>query len=125
LDGCKVAIAAGATMVSRWSTAQPKQLTRAFKKALNHKGFSFIEIMSQCPVQTGRYLLGSGSPQFNFQWLKDHCAKEEDPSKWAEVEAQGKIPVGDFLQIEQPEFMEEVARMNQRVKDAQAKGGDR
>lgn len=125
LDGCKVAIAAGATMVSRWSTAHPKQLTRAFKKAFNHKGFSFIEIMSQCPVQTGRYLLGSGSPQFNFQWLKDHCVKEEDPSKWAEVEAQGKIPVGDFLQINQPEFMEEVARMNQRVKEAQAKGGDR
>jgi 2-oxoglutarate ferredoxin oxidoreductase subunit beta len=125
LDGCKVAIAAGATMVSRWSTAHPKPLTRAFKKALKHKGFSFIEIMSQCPVQTGRYLLGSGSPQFNFQWLKDHCVKEEDPSKWAEVEAQGNIPVGDFLQIEQPEFMEEVARMNQRVKEAQAKGGDR
>jgi 2-oxoglutarate ferredoxin oxidoreductase subunit beta len=125
LNGCKVAIAAGATMVSRWSTAQPKPLIKAFKKALNHKGFSFIEIMSQCPVQTGRYLLGSGSPQFNFQWLKDHCVKEEDPSKWAEVEAQGKIPVGDFLQIEQPEFMEEVARMNRRVKEAQAKGGDR
>jgi len=125
LDGCKVAIAAGATMVSRWSTAQPKQLIKTFKKALNHKGFTFIEIMSQCPVQTGRYLLGSGSPQFNFQWLKDHCVKEEDPSKWAEVEAQGKIPVGDFLQIEEPEFMEEIQRMNQRVKEAQAKGGDR
>jgi hypothetical protein len=51
--------------------------------------------------------------------------KEEDPSKWDELEAQGKIPVGDFLQIEQPEFMEEVAKMNRRVKEAQAKGGDR
>ena len=35
--------------------------------------------------------------------------KQEDPSKWAEVEAQGKIPIGDFLQVEKPEFMEEVA----------------
>jgi 2-oxoglutarate ferredoxin oxidoreductase subunit beta len=125
LDGCKIAIAAGATMVSRWSTAQPKPLIRAFKKALNHKGFSFIEVMSQCPVQTGRYLLGSGSPQFNFQWLKDNCVRIDDPSKWGEVEAQGKIPVGDFVQIEKPEFMEEIQRMNQRVKEAQAKGGDR
>ena len=125
LDGCKVAIAAGATMVSRWSTAQPRQLIRAFKNALNHKGFSFIEVMSQCPVQTGRYLLGSGSPQFNFQWLKDNCVKIDDPAKWGEVEAQGKIPVGDFLQVEKPEFMEEIQRMNQRVKEAQAKGGDR
>ncbi|MBA4423026.1 MAG: 2-oxoglutarate synthase [Syntrophus sp. (in: bacteria)] len=125
LDGCKIALAAGATMVSRWSTAHLKPLIKTFKNALNHKGFSYIEIMSQCPVQTGRYLLGSGSPQFNLQWLKDHCVKEEDPSRWLEVESQGKIPVGDFLRIEQPEFMEEVQRMNQRVKEEQGKGGDR
>jgi hypothetical protein len=42
-----------------------------------------------------------------------------------EVEALGKIPVGDFLQIEKPEFMEEVQKMNQKVKEARAKGGDR
>jgi 2-oxoglutarate ferredoxin oxidoreductase subunit beta len=125
IDACKLAIAAGATHVSRWTTAHPKQLVKVFKKAINHKGFSFIDIISQCPVQTGRYLLGSGSPEFNLQWIKDHCVKQEDPSKWAEVEAQGNIPIGDFLEVQQPEFMEEVAKMNQRVKEAQAKGGDR
>jgi 2-oxoglutarate ferredoxin oxidoreductase subunit beta len=125
LDGCRVSIAAGATMVSRWTTAHPKQLIKALKKAINHKGFSYVEIISQCPVQTGRYLLGSGSPQFNLQWIKDHCVKQEDPSKWEEVEAQGNIPIGDFLEVERPEFMEEVAKMNQKVKEAQAKGGDR
>lgn len=125
LDGCRVSMAAGATMVSRWTTAHPKQLIKALKKAINHKGFSYVEIISQCPVQTGRYLLGSGSPQFNLQWIKDHCVKQEDPSKWEEVEAQGNIPIGDFLAVERPEFMEEVAKMNQKVKEAQAKGGDR
>jgi 2-oxoglutarate ferredoxin oxidoreductase subunit beta len=125
LDGCKVAIACGATHVSRWSTAHPKQLIRALKKAINHKGFSYIEVVSQCPVQTGRYLLGSGSPEFNLKWIKDHCVRQEDPAKWAEVEAQGNIPIGDFLEVEQPEFMAEVAKMNQKVKEAQAKGGDR
>ncbi len=126
LDGCKIAVAAGATMVSRGSTPHTRQLTRTFKKALNHKGFSFIEVISQCPVQTGRYILGSGSPQFNLQWLKDNCVAVKDPSRWGEVEAEGKIPVGDLLQIEKPEFMEEVRRMNRKVKDeAEAKGGDR
>jgi hypothetical protein len=34
--------------------------------------------------------------------------------------------VGDLLQIEKPEFMEEVRRMNEKVKEeAEAKGGDR
>jgi 2-oxoglutarate ferredoxin oxidoreductase subunit beta len=126
LDGCKIVVAAGATMVSRWSTIHTKQLTRTFKTALNHKGFSFIEVISQCPVQTGRYILGSGSPQFNLQWLKDNCVPVKDPSRWGEIEAEGKIPVGDLLQIAKPEFMEEVLRMNRKVKDeAQAKGGDR
>jgi 2-oxoglutarate ferredoxin oxidoreductase subunit beta len=112
-------------MVSRWSTAYPKALSRTFKKAINHKGFSFVEVISQCPVQTGRYILGSGAPHFNLQWIKDHCVPVEDPSQIGEVEAQGKIPVGDFLQIEKPEFMEEVQRMNQKVKEAQSKGGER
>ena len=103
----------------------PSSSSRPSRRRLNHKGFSFIEIVSQCPVQTGRYLLGSGSPEFNLKWIKDHCVKQEDPAKWAEVEAQGNIPIGDFLQMEKPEFMEEVAKMNQRVKEAQAKGGDR
>ena len=126
LDGCKVAIAAGATMVSRWSTAHPKQLIRTFKKAMNHKGFSFVEIISQCPVQTGRYMLGSGSPQFNLQWIKDHCVKQSRiPPNGKRSRRRGRSPWGTSCRSEKPEFMEEVQRMNQRVKEAQAKGGDR
>ena len=83
-----------------------------------------MEIISQCPVQTGRYILGSGAPQFNLQWIKDHCVQVEDPSKMEEVEAQGKIPVGDFLRAEKPEFMEEVRRMNEKAKEGRSKGGE-
>ena len=125
LDGCKVALAAGATMVSRWSTAYPKALTRTFKKAINHKGFAFVEVVSQCPVQSGRYILGSGAPQFNLQWIRDHCVPVDDPAKIGEVEAQGKIPLGDFLKIEKPEFIEEVQKMNKKAQADRAKGGDR
>ncbi len=126
LDGCKIAAAAGATFVSRGSTAYPKALTRIFKKAVTHKGFSFVEVVSQCPVQTGRYIHGSGAPQFNLQWLKEHCIPVDEPAKWSEIEDQGKIPLGDIVQVEKPEFMEEVLKMNQRVKEeARAKGGNR
>ncbi|HSR13673.1 MAG TPA: thiamine pyrophosphate-dependent enzyme [Thermodesulfobacteriota bacterium] len=118
LDGCKVAMACGATMVSRWSTAQPKVLTRTFKAAMEHKGFSFIEVISQCPVQTGRYILGSGAPQFNLQWIKEHCVPVDHPSKMEAVEAEGKIPLGDFVKIEKPEYMEEVLKMNKKLKEA-------
>ena len=46
--------AAGATYVARWSTYHVVELTNAMKEALQHKGFSFIEILSQCPTQQRR-----------------------------------------------------------------------
>jgi 2-oxoglutarate ferredoxin oxidoreductase subunit beta len=46
--------AAGATYVAKWSTYHVVELTNAMKEALQHKGFSFIEILSQCPTQQRR-----------------------------------------------------------------------
>jgi hypothetical protein len=57
--------------------------------------------------------------------LKDNCVPVDDPAKWAEVEAEGKIPLGEVLKIDKPEYMEEVQKMNQQVREARAKGGDR
>ncbi len=41
-DVCELAKAAGASHVERWSTAKPVQCKQAFKRALQHKGFSLI-----------------------------------------------------------------------------------
>jgi len=46
--------AAGATYVARWTTYHVVELTRSIKEALMHKGFSFIEVLSQCPTQQRR-----------------------------------------------------------------------
>lgn len=46
--------AAGATYVAKWSTYHVMELTNAMKEALQHKGFAFIEILSQCPTQQRR-----------------------------------------------------------------------
>ena len=46
--------AAGATYVSKWSTYHVIELTNAIKEAIQHKGFSFIEVLSQCPTQQRR-----------------------------------------------------------------------
>ena len=118
LDGCKVALAAGATFVSRWTTAHPQSLSSALKRALEHKGFAYVEVVSQCPVQTGRYILGSGDPQVSYQWLKDYCIKAENFIEMSELEGQGKIPIGNFWEKTRPEFIAEVLRMNKRIKEA-------
>lgn len=46
--------AAGASYVAKWSTYHVIELTNAIKEALQHKGFSFIEVLSQCPTQQRR-----------------------------------------------------------------------
>lgn len=46
--------AAGASYVARWSTYHVIELTNSIKEALTHKGFSFIEVLSQCPTHQRR-----------------------------------------------------------------------
>ncbi|MCX5909225.1 MAG: thiamine pyrophosphate-dependent enzyme, partial [Deltaproteobacteria bacterium] len=59
-DISELVIAAGASFVARWTTYHPRQMTASIKKAIQNKGFSFIEAVTQCPVQFGRKT-GSGS----------------------------------------------------------------
>jgi pyruvate/2-oxoacid:ferredoxin oxidoreductase beta subunit/Pyruvate/2-oxoacid:ferredoxin oxidoreductase gamma subunit len=51
IDICKVAKAAGATYVSRYSGHDP-ELSAEFGRAITHKGFSVVETLGMC---TGRY----------------------------------------------------------------------
>ncbi|WP_321493568.1 thiamine pyrophosphate-dependent enzyme [uncultured Desulfobacter sp.] len=51
IDICKIAKAAGATYVSRYSGMDP-QLAAEFERAIRHKGFSVVETFEIC---TGRY----------------------------------------------------------------------
>ena len=53
-DVAPLVTAAGASYCARWTTYHPRQLTRSIKKGLAKKGFAFIEVVSQCPVQYGR-----------------------------------------------------------------------
>ena len=51
IDICKIAKAAGATYVSRYSGHDP-ELSAEFGRAINHKGFAIVETLGMC---TGRY----------------------------------------------------------------------
>jgi 2-oxoglutarate ferredoxin oxidoreductase subunit beta len=59
-DIAQLVKAAGATYVARWSTYHVIELTKAIEDAINHKGFSFIEVLSQCPTQQRRVFNLSG-----------------------------------------------------------------
>ena len=53
-DACKLAEAAGASLVGRELTLQTPALKNLFKEGLSHQGFAFIEVMSDCTEIYGR-----------------------------------------------------------------------
>ena len=101
-DVCELAIAAGATHVERWTTAQPLQCKKAMERALQHKGFSLIEIVSQCPTHFGRYALKSGDPMKTVEYIKSITYMKEMGEKMTAEEKEGKLALGEFIRVEKP-----------------------
>ncbi|UCD44559.1 MAG: 2-oxoacid:ferredoxin oxidoreductase subunit beta [Candidatus Bathyarchaeota archaeon] len=53
-DVVELVSAAGATYVARWTTNHVVELTSSIGESIQHRGFSFIEVLSQCPTQQRR-----------------------------------------------------------------------
>ena len=103
-DLVELAMAAGATHVERWTTIHFTQCVMAIKRALQHKGFSMIEIISQCPTHFGRYALKSGDPQKLVDWIKNSTyTAAEEKTKTAEQLA-GKLKCAEFKRVLEPVY---------------------
>lgn len=96
-DICKLVETAGGTYVARWTTAQPAALIRAIKQGLTHKGFAFIEVVSQCPTIFGRYALGISDPVENIEYLRKNSITKEQAEKLLPEHLVGKIVIGKFV----------------------------
>lgn len=101
-DVCELAKSAGATHVERWTTGQPQQCKKALKRALEHKGFSLIEIVSQCPTHFGRYALHTGDPVKVMEWIKENTYTDQQAAKMTDEEKEGKLRCGVYVDIERP-----------------------
>jgi len=103
-DICELAKAAGATHVERWTTSRGPQCVKAMERALQHKGFSLIEIVSQCPTHFGRYALKSGDPKTLIDWIDSNTYTDAEAAKMSEEELDGKLRCGIFVQVEKPVY---------------------
>lgn len=54
-DACRLVTAAGATFVARGLSSSPLALDGVIERAIAHRGFSFVEVLSDCPEYFGRY----------------------------------------------------------------------
>lgn len=106
--------AAGASYVARWTAAHPRPLTKSIKRAIEKKGFAFIEVISQCPVQFGSKT-GAGSAVEMLKMFKEQSVSIDQAGELKSQDLQKRIVVGEFVDIEKPELCEEVERLKARM----------
>ena len=97
MDTVEVAIAAGASYAARWRATDFKQLKNSIKKGIQTKGFSFIEILVQCPTQFGRYVLNTGDPTKIIEWYKKNTVTLKKAEKMPPEKREGKMLLGEFV----------------------------
>jgi 2-oxoglutarate ferredoxin oxidoreductase subunit beta len=102
-DLCELVTAAGGTFVSRWAVHRPLQTIRAIKAALQHKGFAFLEIITQCPTNFGRRALKSGDAVEGVRWIrsKSRHRRKELGDETGLVDG---FNLGTFVQKTEPVF---------------------
>lgn len=113
-DICELVKGAGASFVARWTTYHPRQLTRTVKRALQKKGFAFVEVLSQCPVEFGRKT-GIGTAVQMLEWYKAKSVTLTRAKDLRPEELQDKIVVGEFVDVEKPELMKTLAAMRAKA----------
>lgn len=101
----EVAKAAGATYVAKYTTNQPIQVSNAIKAGLENKGFSLIEVISQCPTYYGRKNK-LRTPIQMLNWIKDSTVTIEQAKEMTEEELEGKIITGVYVDKPRKEYIE-------------------
>lgn len=122
-DLCKLAQAAGATYVARGTTFNVIPLIGFMKKAILHKGFSLIDVVSQCPTYFGRRnKQGKAVDMLKLQ--KENSVSVKAAAKMTKEELAGKIIWGEFYHDPNfPEYTDEYAKIIAKAqKGGQANG---
>jgi len=105
LDAAKLAVTAGACYVARWTTAHPKELKESMKKAIDLKGFRFIEAVSQCPTAFGRRV-GFKDAGEMIKWFRKNTISVKQAESLSEEKLTEKIIIGEFAEKQRPTLEE-------------------
>ena len=113
-DTVKLAMASGASFVARTTTYHVQEITDFLKQAILHKGFSVVEIFSQCPTHFGRKNQMKDAVSM-LQSYRENTVKiaKKDKEKHADL-----IERGIFLQQDLPEYCTRYQRLTESLNKA-------
>ena len=99
-----LAAASGAVYVARWTSMHVRRLEQTLNEALQRRGFRFIEVIAPCPPVYGRMnRQPTGMDQMRYYRENSIIRHGADP-KEVDIDLNGKIVVGKFIDIERPTY---------------------
>jgi 2-oxoglutarate ferredoxin oxidoreductase subunit beta len=96
-----VAYASGATYVARWTILHARDLMESIQEAILNRGFSFIEVLSPCPVNYGRR--NKEKPIDTLKIYQERTIIRNDAQPWElDIDFDKGIILGRFIETERP-----------------------
>ncbi len=96
-DTCDLAIASGASFVARETMLEPKKLEKILIKAMEHKGFSMMEVLSNCHINLGRKNKMVSAME-NLEWIDSITVSKKKYDAMPEEERLNLFPLGVLKQ---------------------------
>ncbi len=96
-DGCELAIAAGASFVGRETVTAPKKLEKLLVQAMEHRGFSYVEALSNCHINLGRKNKMANAME-NLDWIDSITTSKKKYDALPEEEKLNMFPTGILKQ---------------------------
>ncbi len=104
LNGLALALAAGATFLARGFSAQPKQMVAMIKAAIEHRGFSIVEVMSPCVTYNKINTYAWFKENVEDYTVTEGYAPDDRVAAFQALTREGDIPLGIIYREERPTF---------------------
>lgn len=109
-----LALAAGASFVARGFSGDTRQLTEIIKKAIKHKGFSFIDVLQPCVTFNKQNSYDFYRERiYNLDEIKGYDKRNLNEAIKRSLEEE-KIPVGVFYKVDKPLYEENLKQIERK-----------
>jgi 2-oxoglutarate ferredoxin oxidoreductase subunit beta len=116
-----LAAASGATYVARWPGYDTLRLQKSLRKALNRKGFSFIEIIVPCFTQYGRRNRQESAIEMMEALRAIVDLRVGCPPHEAVMDLnKGVVVCGEFVETDRVGLVESLQKLRERIKEGGA-----
>jgi 2-oxoglutarate ferredoxin oxidoreductase subunit beta len=123
-DLCGLVQAAGATYVARGTSFGVRQLEKLIRDAIRHKGFSFIEAVTQCPTEFGKRNPPKG-PVAMLEDLRARTITAKVAANMSPEQLEGRLVCGLLHKDTRvPELSSSYQAMLSRLRAERDPGGD-